>query len=70
MHMVTINHILGRCGALTTPVYGSIDCSTADKCSFTCDDGFLISGSTVRTCQDDNTWSGTQPTCMSGKCNS
>jgi len=60
---------LGRCGALTAPDNGNIDCSSEDECSFTCNDGFVISGSTVRTCQDDNTWSGIHPTCIRGKYN-
>lgn len=35
---------------------------------FNCDTGFFLSGSTVRTCQPNATWSGSPTTC-SGKSN-
>ena len=57
---------IGRCPVLTAPDNGMIDCSSQDECSFSCNNGFTISGSTVRMCQDDDTWSGTQPTCTRG----
>jgi len=41
---IAINHLLGHCGALAAHGDGSIDCSSAEKCSFTCDGGFVISG--------------------------
>jgi len=40
-----------------------------DTCTITCDDGFELSGSDTRTCQDDGTWSGTDATCSEGLCN-
>jgi len=37
-----------------------------ETCTFTCDDGFTLTGSSTRTCQDDGTWSGTEPMCGTG----
>ena len=34
-----------------------------DQCTFTCDVGYERKGSSVRTCQADGQWSGTQATC-------
>ena len=42
---IAINHLLSRCGALKAPGDGRIDCSSVDECSFTCDNGFVISDS-------------------------
>jgi len=41
--------------------------SEGDSCSFTCNDGFELSGDQTRTCQSDGTWSGSQPFCFDGK---
>ena len=57
------------------PCNGDINCSLGDDgqpnpgdtCTYTCDDGFgLQEGSTTRTCQNDGTWSGTEPRCRQG----
>ena len=57
------------------PRNGDIDCSLGDdgeanpgdSCTYTCDNGFgLQDGSTTRTCQNDGTWSGTEPRCRRG----
>ena len=37
--------------------------SIGDVCTFTCGDGYVISGSDSRTCGDDGNWSGTRTTC-------
>ena len=37
-----------------------------DTCTVTCDDGFDLSGSETRTCQDDGSWSGTEAVCAQG----
>ena len=34
-----------------------------DTCSFTCNTGYGLSGSTERTCQSDGSWSGSDVTC-------
>ncbi|XP_065903900.1 P-selectin-like [Dysidea avara] len=59
------------CPPLTAPDNGDIDCSLGgdgeanpgDTCTFTCDDGYELGGSTSRTCGDDGSWSGTDTTC-------
>ena len=46
-----------------------IDCTGSlfeDTCSFSCDDGYELTGSENRTCQSDQTWSGTEPMCLQG----
>ena len=62
------------CPPLTTPDNGDIDCSVGgdgeanpgDTCTFTCDDGYELGGSTSRTCGDDGSWSGNDTTCTIG----
>jgi len=57
-----------------SPNNGEIECllgddgqpNPGDTCSYTCNAGFVIDGITVRTCQNDATWSGTEPTCRQG----
>ena len=36
-----------------------------DTCSFTCNAGFVFSGSDTRTCQIDGSWSGNDTMCGS-----
>jgi len=58
-----------QCPVLTAPDNGMISCTgngVGDTCTYTCDDGFELSGSDTRTCQDDQTWSGTDATCSAG----
>ena len=43
-----------------------VDCSSEGTCVFTCNTGFTLSGSAVRRCQEDGTYTGTQPTCIQG----
>ena len=38
-----------------------------DVCTFTCDEGYKLSGSDSRRCEDDGTWSGTETSCTKGK---
>ena len=62
------------CPPLTAPDNGDIDCSLGDDgevnpgdtCTFTCDDGYELGGSTSRTCGDDGSWSGNDTTCTTG----
>ena len=66
--------IVPTCPPLTAPDNGDIDCSLGgdtdanpgDTCTFTCDDGYELGGSTSRTCGDDGSWSGTDTTCIRG----
>ena len=67
--------IVPTCPPLTAPDNGDIDCSLGDDgeanpgdtCTFTCDDGYELGGSTSRTCGDDGSWSGTDTTCTRSK---
>ena len=57
------------CAPLEAPDNGDIQCTGSlfeDTCSFTCDDGFELSGSPTRTCQSDANWSGTEAVCVQG----
>jgi len=60
-------HIVVVCPVLSAPDNGQISCSPGndspgDICTFNCDDGFEISGTQSRTCQDDGTWNGADDT--------
>ena len=57
------------CPILEEPDNGRIVCSRSglgigDFCIVTCDDGFELVGSTVRECLANQTWSGTEATCV------
>jgi len=60
------------CPRIFAPVNGMISCqlrsdnvaNPGETCQFSCDDGFTLTGSSVRTCQNDRTWSGTEPMCV------
>lgn len=54
------------CGRLPAPTNGtSAGGSTVfpNRVLFKCDSGFILSGSSKRTCQANATWSGFQPVC-------
>ncbi|XP_058232392.1 CUB and sushi domain-containing protein 3 isoform X1 [Hemibagrus wyckioides] len=55
-----------------TPLYGSLNASLGFKVAspvrFNCQSGYLLLGSTTRTCLSDLTWSGTQPECIPHSC--
>ena len=59
------------CQPLTAPDNGVIDCSLGDDgeanpgdtCTFTCDDGYELEGSTSRSCEADGSWSGNETKC-------
>jgi len=64
--------IVITCPVLTAPDNGQISCSPGndspgDTCTFTCDDGFEISGTQSRACQDDGTWNGEDDTVCTRK---
>ena len=59
------------CPPLTPPDNGRIECSLGDdetsieggSCVYICDEGFGISGTIIRECQSNGSWSGDEPTC-------
>ncbi|KAJ7383495.1 hypothetical protein OS493_027659 [Desmophyllum pertusum] len=59
------------CGTLAVPLNGSIDVRETtfpNEATFSCDEGFILNGSTVRRCQADATWSGTETSCQAVDC--
>ena len=40
--------------------------STEDTCIYTCDTGYELTANSVRTCQSDGTWSGSDTVCTRG----
>ena len=38
-----------------------------DTCSFTCNTGYELTGSDIRTCQSNGSWSGSDDVCRRGK---
>ena len=63
--------LLASCPSLDSPSNGMIDCSLGDNlvpsyedtCSFTCDTGYVLTGSDTRTCQSDGSWNGSTTMC-------
>ena len=66
--------ILVPCLSLSDPSNGMIICSLGDDgvpsyedtCSFTCNNGYELTGSENRTCQSDGSWSGNSTMCNRG----
>ena len=66
MFSVTVN-----CPELFDPANGMITCllinrplfSYEDTCSFTCNTGYELTGSDTRTCQSNESWSGSDDVC-------
>ena len=56
---------------MTNPSNGMISCSLGgdevanpgDTCSYTCNNGYELTGSATRMCQNDGTWSDSNPVC-------
>jgi len=66
-----------QCDDLSTPSNGEIKlCSSGrvgmgyerDSCSFTCNTGYELTGSSQRTCQSDGSWSGSPVSCIIMEC--
>jgi len=60
------------CPALEKPENGTVACTRSglvvgDICTFRCDDGFDLIGSATRICLGNQTWSGTEATCVPSK---
>ena len=66
------------CSLLNNPNNGIINCSLGDDgtpsyedtCSFTCNTGYELTGSSERTCQSNGSWSGSPVSCIIMECSS
>ena len=73
--IIMLHCILARCPSLTSPngiyrcIRGSdIVLSFEDTCHLVCNTGYEPSGSNIRTCQSDGSWSGSDGVCRRGEC--
>ena len=74
MYLCTPLIIIVTCPTLSSPMDGMINCSLGndgiysyeDNCSFTCNTGYELTSSDTRTCQSDESWSGTEVVCRRG----
>ncbi|XP_067016811.1 sushi, von Willebrand factor type A, EGF and pentraxin domain-containing protein 1-like isoform X5 [Acropora muricata] len=65
------NCIAKDCGPLSLPLNGSMtgnETTFPNEVSFSCDEGFVLHGSTVRWCQAEGSWSGNQTECEAVDC--
>ena len=54
------------CGPLSLPLNGSMtgnETTFPNEVSFSCDEGFVLHGSTFRRCEAEGSWSGNQTEC-------
>ena len=52
----------------SVPLNGQVDCR-GNNCTFLCDPGYILQGSVINgTCENNGSWSGGQPSCVSLKC--
>ncbi|KAG8199879.1 hypothetical protein JTE90_015870 [Oedothorax gibbosus] len=63
-----------RCPVLNRPSSGTLNCSDSDfifgtTCHFGCETGYELSGSAIRTCLPNGTWTGIQTHCTEITCN-
>ena len=57
---------MNLCQQLYAPLHGSVEpCSNSpgQTCEFSCDKGYILTGSTTRTCKSDGSWTGTPTQC-------
>ena len=62
------------CSSLSNPNNGIINCllgddgvpSYEDTCSFTCNTGYELTDSDIRTCQSNGSWNGSDDVCRRG----
>ena len=70
--VTSIFHTALMCPMLTAPQNGTIRCpmgrSTGSMCTFTCDTGFTLIGSSRRICRTTTAWTGTLTFCRPLQC--
>ena len=72
-NVVIVTFLLVTCPTLNHPDNGTKNCSLKDNefssqgttCTFTCNNGYQLMGSGMRTCQNDGSWSGSDAVCIS-----
>ncbi|CAH1263509.1 CSMD3 [Branchiostoma lanceolatum] len=59
-----------ECPDPVAPAHGSVMAGTfyGDTATYSCQNGYEIDGTAIRTCQADQTWSGMDPTCTRKEC--
>ena len=70
-HSINCDHSiqldLHACAELTDPANGNVDVTdgtnTGSVATYSCDDGYTLSGSETRTCEEGGLWSGDAPVC-------
>ena len=68
--IIFIIAILDQCPPLEVPNNGTVYCrfsgfiDVGDVCVIVCDEGFELISSNIRTCLANQTWSGTEATCV------
>lgn len=60
-----------QCEKMSEPTHGSMKCSDPlgsfsyqSTCTFTCDEGYVLSGSPSLQCEASANWNGSQPYCV------
>ena len=67
-HYFILPHVVVSCNVPSTPSNGQHNYSRrsyGDRVTFSCNSGYLLTGSSSMTCQSNGHWSGTQPSCVS-----
>ena len=73
---IKLSYFIVQCPVLANPMNGGTLCSLmsggirsyGDNCTFTCDAGYELTGSSERTCQSNGSWSGSPVSCIIMEC--